>query len=251
MSAKPGEPSAASAAWIGGGSYVLACVFWGMNIPLTATLFQTYDPYWLAFMRVSLAALLLAGVLVVTRGVAAWRSPIPIWRIVVMGVFASTFFAMYNIGLRHTNTITAAAIVAGSPVYGAVVSRIMIGARLEKGFWGAALLTLVGTLHQKGLAVSSMQWRLSRETEKKARQDATRQAVLALRGRADDAAMLMDLKFDHFRSVRLDGVEPMPMPRAAPMAMARSAEAAPPPVAVAEDIPVTATAQAEAVLSPR
>lgn len=116
---------------------------------------------------------------------------------------------------------------------------------------GAALLTLVGTLQQKGLAVSSMQWRLSRETEKKARQDATRQAVLALRGRADDAAMLMDLKFDHFRSVRLDGVEPMPMPRAAPMAMARSAEAAPPPVAVAEDIPVTATAQAEAVLSPR
>ncbi len=150
MSAKPGAPdapsapSAASAAWIGGGSYVLACVFWGMNIPLTATLFQTYDPYWLAFMRVSLAALLLAGVLAVTRGLAAWRSPIPIWRIVVMGVFASTFFAMYNIGLRHTNTITAAAIVAGSPVYGAVVSRIMIGARLEKGFWGAALLTLVG-----------------------------------------------------------------------------------------------------------
>lgn len=116
---------------------------------------------------------------------------------------------------------------------------------------GAALLTLVGALQQKGLAVGSLQWRLARETEKKARQEATRQAVLALRGRADDAAVLLDLKFDHFRTVRLDGVEPMPGPRPMAMAMARGAEAAPPPVAVAEDIPVTATAQAEAVLAPR
>ena len=116
---------------------------------------------------------------------------------------------------------------------------------------GAALLTLVGTLQQKGLAVSSMQWRLSRETEKKARQDATRQAILGLRGRADDAAVLLDLQFDHFRTVRLDGVESMPVPRPAPMAMARGAEAAPPPIAVAEDIPVTAAVQAEAVLGSR
>lgn len=149
MNAAPRGPDAASAAWVGGLSYVLACVFWGMNIPLTATLFQTFDPYWLAFMRVSLAAAVLAVVLGVTRGVSAWRSPIPLWRIAVMGIFASSFFAMYNIGLHHTNTITAAAIVAGSPVYGAVVSRLMLGARLEKGFWGAALLTLVGA----GIAV--------------------------------------------------------------------------------------------------
>ena len=137
-------PDAASAAWIGGLSYTLACLFWGMNIPLTATLFKTFDPYWLAFMRVSAAALLLAAVLGSTQGARTLRSPIPVWRIAVMGLFASTFFALYNIGLRHTNTITAAAIVAGSPVYGAVVSRLMTGARLEKGFWGAALLTLAG-----------------------------------------------------------------------------------------------------------
>ena len=115
---------------------------------------------------------------------------------------------------------------------------------------GAALLTLVGSLQQKGLATSSMQWHLARETEKKARQEATKQAVLALRGRADEAAGLLDLKFDHFRAVRLDGSEPAPGPRPM-MAMARSAEPAPPPVAMAEDIPVTAMVQADAILTPR
>jgi drug/metabolite transporter (DMT)-like permease len=37
-----------------------------------------------------------------------------------------------------------AAISAGSPVYVAVVSRLMTGAPLERGFWGATVLTLLG-----------------------------------------------------------------------------------------------------------
>lgn len=117
---------------------------------------------------------------------------------------------------------------------------------------GAALLSLVGALQQKGLTVGSMQWQLSRETEKKARQDATRQAVRALRGRAEDAAGLLDLKFDHFRTVQLDGVNFAPAPRQ--MSMARAIPAPPPaapPSAVAEDMPVSATAQAEAILTSR
>lgn len=41
--------------------------------------------------------------------------------------------------------MTVATISAGSPVYMAVVSRLMTGARLERGFWGATALTLIGT----------------------------------------------------------------------------------------------------------
>jgi predicted secreted protein len=115
---------------------------------------------------------------------------------------------------------------------------------------GPTLLTLVGALQQQGLATSALHWRLSPETERKSRQDATRQAVRALRGRATETAELLALRFDHFRAVRLDGNDPSPAPRAM-MAMARGADAAPPPVAVAEDIHVTATVQAEAVLIPR
>jgi drug/metabolite transporter (DMT)-like permease len=46
--------------------------------------------------------------------------------------------------------MTVAALSAGSPVYVAVVSRLMTGARLERGFWGATALTLIGA----GIAVT-------------------------------------------------------------------------------------------------
>ena len=133
-----------SAALVGGLYFVLACVFWGMNIPLTAELFKTFDPFWLGFIRVSLAALILAGMLLLSKGKGNLRSPIPLWRIMILGGLASCFFTLYNLGLRYTNTLTAAAILAGSPVYGAVVSRFMTGGRLQTGFWGAAVLTLIG-----------------------------------------------------------------------------------------------------------
>lgn len=117
---------------------------------------------------------------------------------------------------------------------------------------GAALLTLVGELQQKGMVVSSLGWRLSQETYRKARQDATRQALSALRGRVDEAAGLLDLKFDHFKAVTLDSANAAPAPR--PMALAAHAMARAAPVepsAAAEDMPVSATAQADAVLVPR
>lgn len=117
---------------------------------------------------------------------------------------------------------------------------------------GPALLTLVGDLQQKGMIVGNLGWRLSRDSFRKARQEATRQALAGLRGRIDEAAALLDLKFDHFKDVRLDSADSVPVPRPAPMAAAAMARAAPvEPVAAAEDMPVSATAQADAVLVPR
>ncbi len=118
---------------------------------------------------------------------------------------------------------------------------------------GPALLTLVGELQQKGMAVSHLGWRLSRETYRKARQDATRIAIAALRGRVDDAAALLDLRFDHFKEVRLDSASAAPVPPMAPMPVQAMMRATPaePPTAAAEDVPVSATAQADAILVPR
>ncbi|MGE0222876.1 MAG: SIMPL domain-containing protein [Acetobacteraceae bacterium] len=114
---------------------------------------------------------------------------------------------------------------------------------------GTALLTLVGELQKRGLVIGNLAWRLSRETQRKAHQDATRQAISALRGRVDEAAALLGLRFDSFKEVRLDSSsQPTPMPRFA----AQMASAAPaPPTAVAEDVPVSATAQADAILVAR
>lgn len=117
------------------------------------------------------------------------------------------------------------------------------------GHDGVALLTLVGAMQHNGLVVGELGWRLSREAERKAHDEATRRAIAALRGKAQEAAGLLDLRFDSFKEVRLDGAMPMPTPR---FVGAMAAMAAPePPSAVATDVPVSATADADAVLLPK
>jgi uncharacterized protein len=114
-----------------------------------------------------------------------------------------------------------------------------------------ALLTLVGTLQHDGLAIGELGWRLSREAQRKAHDEATRQAIAALLGRAQEAAGLLDLRFGSFKEVRLDSAAPMPMPRFAGAMAAMAAPGAVPPSAVAADVPVSATAEADAILLPK
>ncbi|HVC62717.1 MAG TPA: SIMPL domain-containing protein [Acetobacteraceae bacterium] len=111
---------------------------------------------------------------------------------------------------------------------------------------GAALLTLVGALQHNGLAIGELGWRLSRAAERKAHDEATRKAILALRGKAQEAAGLLDLRFDSFKEVRLSGAAPMPTPRFAGAFAAMAAPA--PPNAVATNVPVSASAEADAIL---
>jgi len=115
---------------------------------------------------------------------------------------------------------------------------------------GAALLKLVGELQQRGLAVGQLGWRLSDSAARTARAEATKQAIAALRGRAEDAAALLDLRFGSFKVVQLDSPHPPPiMPRAMMMSAASAAPAA--PSAEAADISVSATADADVILLPK
>jgi predicted secreted protein len=117
---------------------------------------------------------------------------------------------------------------------------------------GGAMLKLVGELQQIGLAQGSLIWRLSRDTEHKARKDATTQALSGLRGRADEAAEILGLRFSSFKEVRLDSVAPPPvMPRQQMVTRAAMAVSAPPPNAEAEEMPVSASAEADILLKPR
>ncbi len=125
--------------------YLLASVLWGLNIPLTVELLRHFDPFWVSPPRYAIASLALGLIVAVTLGPARLRSPIALPRLAAMGLGVALFLVFYNLGLRYSDALTAAAVTAGSPVYVAVVSRMMTGARLERGFWGATLLTLVGT----------------------------------------------------------------------------------------------------------
>ena len=117
---------------------------------------------------------------------------------------------------------------------------------------GAALLKLVGTLQQKGLLVGQLGWHLSDAAARAAQAEATRKAITMLRGRAEEAAALLDLKFGSFKEVRLNGTRPQPiiLQRAAMAPMAASVSA-PPPSAEPSDISVSATVDADAELLPK
>src|SRR5690606_33623258 len=109
-------------------------------IPLTTILFRSFDPFFLSLLRAVLASLILAAVVILTLGWRKLSFPIPLWRLAVMSGAMACFFVFYNLGLRFTNTITAAAIMAGAPVYAAVTMRLLTGVPFERGFLPAVAL---------------------------------------------------------------------------------------------------------------
>lgn len=132
-------------------AYFATSVVWGANIPLTAILFRTWDPFFLALLRVAIASTVLAAAVGFALGWRRLAIPIGIGRFAAMSAAMAGFFILFNLGLRYTNTITAAAIMAGAPVYAAVTMRLVAGAPLERGFVPAALMTVIGA----GIAVWS------------------------------------------------------------------------------------------------
>lgn len=139
-------PGAVAAGSLASGTlaYFATSVFWGANIPLTAILFRSFDPFFLGFLRASVASVVLAIAVVLMLGWRRLALPIGLGRLAAMSAAMAGFFILYNLGLRYTNTITAAAIMAGAPVYGAVTMRLLTGSPLERGFVPAVALTLVG-----------------------------------------------------------------------------------------------------------
>lgn len=110
---------------------------------------------------------------------------------------------------------------------------------------GPALLALVGSLQQQGLAVEQLTWRLSATAERHARDQAMRQAVGGLRSRAESIATLLGLHFTSFKTVRIGPAGPRPM--AMPM---RALAATAMPTAESGPVEVNSTVTAEAVLTP-
>jgi uncharacterized protein YggE len=73
-----------------------------------------------------------------------------------------------------------------------------------RGKDGERLLALVGKLQDEGLAVSSLDWQLSPEFARQARDAAMVNALQALLVRADKAAQALDLKVVQLQDVRVN-----------------------------------------------
>lgn len=134
----------ATAGLVGTGGYLFAAVFWGWNIPLTSALLRHLDPFAIAPLRYIIAGLVLGAWAVIAGGWTHLTSPVPGWRVLALGACVACFLVLFNLGLRYSHPITVAAVIAGSPVYVAAIARVMVGARLERGFAGACALTLLG-----------------------------------------------------------------------------------------------------------
>lgn len=143
---KPDASPDRSSLAVGTACYLFAGIFWGMNVPMTAELFRWFDPFFLIPVRIAIGTTLLAAVAVATLGIGAIRLAAPLPKLALMSLALAAFFTLYNVGLKYTHPVTAAALMAGSPVYAAATMRVFARAPLERGFWGGAALTLVGGL---------------------------------------------------------------------------------------------------------
>lgn len=142
----PKSPVDRSGLALGTACYLFAAVFWGMNVPMTAELFRWFDPFFMIPLRIAIGTMLLAAVAVAAHGAGALRLGAPVPKLALMSLAMASFFTLYNVGLKYTHPVTAAALMAGSPVYAAVTMRLFARAPLERGFWGGAALTLLGGL---------------------------------------------------------------------------------------------------------
>ncbi|HJQ58554.1 MAG TPA: DMT family transporter [Vineibacter sp.] len=140
------EALARQAAWLGLGAFLLTTLFWGANLPLTAVLLRSFDPYWLTPWRLLLATLALGAVIWATEGRQALRIELSWARFALLGLSIALFFIDYNVALQHTNTITAAAVMAGGPIYAVVTSWLIARTPIERGFGVALVLTVLGSV---------------------------------------------------------------------------------------------------------
>jgi predicted secreted protein len=113
---------------------------------------------------------------------------------------------------------------------------------------GAALLKLVGTLQGEGLMLQGLGWEVAPETARRVQAEATRAALGRLRGRAEEAAEILGLRFISFRQVSIEPGRPIPAPFHRAMAMAAGAEAMSAPTAESTDVEIESTVSADADL---
>ncbi len=115
---------------------------------------------------------------------------------------------------------------------------------------GTTLLKLIGTLQGDGAAVNQLGWRVSADTARHARDEASKLALGQLRHRAEEAAGILGLKFGSFKDVTLGGQPPFQpvMPRAMMMSSAMAAPAPAPPQAASEPVSIEASVSADVVL---
>lgn len=105
---------------------------------------------------------------------------------------------------------------------------------------GEPALALIARLQGEGMLMGELRWRLSERTAREARDAAMREAIRALRERAELVARELNMRVAALTHLTVDAApDARPFVMAAPAPARAMAAAAPPPVVTAEDIPVS------------
>lgn len=125
---------------------VLTMLFWGTQLPFVAVLLTHYDPFQLAALRFVVAApVLILAYRLLNRGE---RPPTPpLWRCLLLGCGVAGFATLYTLGIRYSHPVTAAALIACSPLVAGFVAWLLHRVPPNRGLlMGGALAVLGGAL---------------------------------------------------------------------------------------------------------
>ncbi len=117
---------------------------WGANVPISKVLLQHFDLIPMSGLRTSLAAFVVALLLLLVEGPRSLRIGLDLGRFLALGLMMASFFTTYTVGILYSNPISAAAVQVAGPLVSAATVRLVTGHRFDPGFGIALLLTLLG-----------------------------------------------------------------------------------------------------------
>jgi len=119
-------------------------VFWGSAIPFNVVLLRHFDPFVLTALRMVLSVLILAAFVAWKEKGTLFQIPLGLGKFLLLGLFMAGFNVLYTLSVLWSHPITISAISVAMPLTGALVARLMLGAKLERGFGVALVLSIVG-----------------------------------------------------------------------------------------------------------
>lgn len=130
---------------------LLVVLIWGLNFPIIKVALETMPPYVVNAFRFAVSAAVLGGI-------HGWRTRdepggfwAPMrehgWTVVGLGLLGYVVYQWcFIVGVNATSAGSAALIISSSPVWTAIIARVLGMERLPLGAWGGLALSLAGTI---------------------------------------------------------------------------------------------------------
>lgn len=141
--------STASRSWRSDLSLIAVVFIWGANFPILKAALEAMHPFVLNIFRFSISVGLLGIIYAWTRQNASFFAPIRKRGKAVIGLGLMGYFVyqiLFIVGVNNTTAGSAALIMAGAPLWTALIGRLTGLETLRGVAWVALLVSLIGTV---------------------------------------------------------------------------------------------------------